>query len=210
MQKSKSSHPRLYFSIFFGTGLVAMYVGRFKAAGWNRLASNPAAPSRCSLSRPTRVCRTPPLTWGRSTPQTGTASIEILAIDPFSRLPGKVPEARKGETHSIVMQSIRSSPLPHPLVGGEGRVRGRRFVFLNVTEIPVARRTPPLPHTRKKGLFCTHIVYTARPAPRRRPRRDVITSCRCGGIGRRDGLKIRLWRHSVGSSPSTGTIPSFS
>ena len=30
--------------------------------------------------------------------------------------------------------------------------------------------------------------------------------CRCDGIGRRDGLKIRWWRHRVGSSPTTGTI----
>ena len=29
--------------------------------------------------------------------------------------------------------------------------------------------------------------------------------CRCDGIGRRDGLKIRWWRHRVGSSPTTGT-----
>ncbi len=28
----------------------------------------------------------------------------------------------------------------------------------------------------------------------------------CGGIGRRDGLKIRFWRQSVGSSPTTRTI----
>ena len=28
---------------------------------------------------------------------------------------------------------------------------------------------------------------------------------RCDGIGRRDGLKIRWWRHRVGSSPTTGT-----
>ena len=29
--------------------------------------------------------------------------------------------------------------------------------------------------------------------------------CRYDGIGRRDGLKIRWWRHRVGSSPTTGT-----
>ena len=29
---------------------------------------------------------------------------------------------------------------------------------------------------------------------------------RYDGIGRRDGLKIRWWRHRVGSSPTTGTI----
>ena len=32
-----------------------------------------------------------------------------------------------------------------------------------------------------------------------------INICRCDGIGRRDGLKIRWWRHRVGSSPTTGT-----
>ncbi len=30
-------------------------------------------------------------------------------------------------------------------------------------------------------------------------------TCRCDGIGRRDGLKIRWWRHRAGSSPATGT-----
>ncbi len=30
--------------------------------------------------------------------------------------------------------------------------------------------------------------------------------CRCGGIGRRKGLKIPRWRHRAGSSPATGTI----
>lgn len=29
---------------------------------------------------------------------------------------------------------------------------------------------------------------------------------RCGGTGRRAGLKIRFWQQSVGSIPSTGTI----
>ena len=33
-------------------------------------------------------------------------------------------------------------------------------------------------------------------------------NCRCDGIGRRDGLKIRWWRHRVGSSPTTGTTSS--
>ena len=28
--------------------------------------------------------------------------------------------------------------------------------------------------------------------------------CRCGGIGRRAGLKIPWWQHRVGSSPTTG------
>ena len=32
-----------------------------------------------------------------------------------------------------------------------------------------------------------------------------IAACRCDGIGRRDGLKIRWWQHRVGSSPTTGT-----
>ena len=32
-----------------------------------------------------------------------------------------------------------------------------------------------------------------------------IPACRCDGIGRRDGLKIRWWRHRAGSSPATGT-----
>ena len=31
--------------------------------------------------------------------------------------------------------------------------------------------------------------------------------CRCDGIGRRSGFKIRRWRHRVGSSPTTGTNP---
>ena len=38
------------------------------------------------------------------------------------------------------------------------------------------------------------LPYTSRPH-----------RCRCGGIGRRDGLKIRFWQQSVGSIPSTGT-----
>ncbi len=29
--------------------------------------------------------------------------------------------------------------------------------------------------------------------------------CRCVGIGRRDGLKIRCWQQRVGSTPTTGT-----
>ena len=36
------------------------------------------------------------------------------------------------------------------------------------------------------------------------------TSRGCGGIGRRDGLKIRFWRQSVGSSPTTRTNASHS
>ena len=35
-----------------------------------------------------------------------------------------------------------------------------------------------------------------------------VSTCRCDGIGRRDGLKIRWWRHRVGSSPTTGTSSS--
>ena len=35
-----------------------------------------------------------------------------------------------------------------------------------------------------------------------------VSICRCDGIGRRDGLKIRWWRHRVGSSPTTGTSSS--
>ena len=33
----------------------------------------------------------------------------------------------------------------------------------------------------------------------------MVKRLRCDGIGRRDGLKIRWWRHRVGSSPTTGT-----
>ena len=33
----------------------------------------------------------------------------------------------------------------------------------------------------------------------------TVWACRCDGIGRRDGLKIRWWQHRVGSSPTTGT-----
>src|SRR5438045_5365052 len=33
----------------------------------------------------------------------------------------------------------------------------------------------------------------------------VRASSRCGGIGRRAGLKIQFWQQSVGSIPSTGT-----
>ena len=29
--------------------------------------------------------------------------------------------------------------------------------------------------------------------------------CRCDGIGRRSGLKIRRWRHRAGSTPASGT-----
>ena len=32
-----------------------------------------------------------------------------------------------------------------------------------------------------------------------------MPACRCDGIGRRDGLKIRWWRHRAGSTPATGT-----
>ena len=31
------------------------------------------------------------------------------------------------------------------------------------------------------------------------------TICRCGGIGRRKGLKIPRWQHRIGSSPITST-----
>ena len=34
---------------------------------------------------------------------------------------------------------------------------------------------------------------------------EEIFICRCVGIGRRDGLKIRWWQHRVGSTPTTGT-----
>lgn len=34
----------------------------------------------------------------------------------------------------------------------------------------------------------------------------MTVRCRCGGIGRRKGLKIPRWRHRAGSSPATGTI----
>ena len=37
---------------------------------------------------------------------------------------------------------------------------------------------------------------------------SLCPMCRYDGIGRRDGLKIRWWRHRVGSSPTTGTIKS--
>ena len=37
------------------------------------------------------------------------------------------------------------------------------------------------------------------------PYNNACIMCRCDGIGRRDGLKIRWWRHRVGSSPTTGT-----
>ena len=45
----------------------------------------------------------------------------------------------------------------------------------------------------------------------RAPRYNSVVStayqhfCRCDGIGRRSGFKIRRWRHRVGSSPTTGT-----
>ena len=32
-----------------------------------------------------------------------------------------------------------------------------------------------------------------------------MLACRCDGIGRRDGLKIRWWQHCAGSTPATGT-----
>ena len=35
-----------------------------------------------------------------------------------------------------------------------------------------------------------------------------MPACRCDGIGRRDGLKIRWWRHRAGSTPATGTTSS--
>ena len=31
------------------------------------------------------------------------------------------------------------------------------------------------------------------------------STCRCGGIGRRKGLKIPRWQQRVGSSPTIGT-----
>ncbi len=34
----------------------------------------------------------------------------------------------------------------------------------------------------------------------------ICIRCRCGGIGRRSGFKIRRWKQCVGSSPTTGTI----
>ena len=37
---------------------------------------------------------------------------------------------------------------------------------------------------------------------------EIITNLSgYGETGRRDGLKIRLWKHSVGSNPTTPTIP---
>ena len=36
---------------------------------------------------------------------------------------------------------------------------------------------------------------------------DVENKCRCDGIGRRSGFKIRRWQQRGGSSPPTGTIP---
>ena len=51
------------------------------------------------------------------------------------------------------------------------------------------------------------LILRALPrAAARQPCFEGATPCRCGGIGRRGGLKIRFWRQSVGSSPSTGTI----
>ena len=32
----------------------------------------------------------------------------------------------------------------------------------------------------------------------------MITICRCGGIGRRKGLKIPRWKHHTGSTPVSG------
>ena len=34
---------------------------------------------------------------------------------------------------------------------------------------------------------------------------NTIIKCRCDGIGRRAGLKIRSWRQGAGSTPATGT-----
>ena len=33
----------------------------------------------------------------------------------------------------------------------------------------------------------------------------AVKKCRCGGIGRRKGLKIPRWQHRIGSSPISGT-----
>ena len=35
--------------------------------------------------------------------------------------------------------------------------------------------------------------------------RIVKAKCRCGGIGRRKGLKIPRWQHRIGSTPINGT-----
>ncbi len=38
-----------------------------------------------------------------------------------------------------------------------------------------------------------------------RPNKPVrFILCRCGGIGRRAGLKIQWWQHRVGSTPTDG------
>ena len=38
----------------------------------------------------------------------------------------------------------------------------------------------------------------------------IYEPCRCGGIGRRKGLKIPRWQHRTGSSPVTGTNTKYS
>ena len=34
---------------------------------------------------------------------------------------------------------------------------------------------------------------------------NIFSACRCGGIGRRKGLKIPRWQHRTGSIPVSGT-----
>ena len=74
----------------------------------------------------------------------------------------------------------RGAPLPG----------GRAYICLHINNGPGGRG--------EKGLeFLGRILYNI-----------PVSTCRCDGIGRRDGLKIRWWRHRVGSSPTTGTSSS--
>lgn len=53
------------------------------------------------------------------------------------------------------------------------------------------------------GRKRSHAIASAPPRP---PLYCAPSRSRCGGTGRRVGLKIRFWQQSVGSIPSTGTM----
>lgn len=67
------------------------------------------------------------------------------------------------------------------------------------------RRLSPIEESRVR-----HLAICFAP-PYRHPRDNIGLAesagraCGCGGIGRRSGLKIRLWQQIVGSSPTTRT-----
>ena len=91
-----------------------------------------------------------------------------------------------------------------------GRGMALEDVRAQCSAMPSSALLPRVP-PRPRGMTW-HLPSTVRLSPRRAPPytcAPIAHPGRCGGTGRRAGLKIRFWQQSVGSIPSTGTKRPF-